>query len=393
MNQNRIFQMVFLTIFAISTSNITLAQTHLILGGEDEEFEAMILRPRQIEEGPDGNLYVLDGGDSYIKVYSPAGDFLRKLAGPGEGPGEFQRTDGSTFGFTTDGNLFFTEFFGGHRWLTLMELNGDLIRTLSPQLQVNYGIEAAVSLSNGGFLIQFAFDSEAFPSHDYYLYNIRQSLVQIDSLGAIVTEVVQTEYQKLISYSPNGGTSYLPFTPLFAWVYRQDNTILWSDGLNPNLGVFDIEGQYVQDFETTLPPPQKVTSEDLKSWIKNRKEFLESRNPSWWNRFGRVIEEYDKSLFDKPIFQDISAAPSNHLLVSGPSVSDSDQPSYWLLDPLGNQIASITKDVGSLRISDNYLFFFSTLEDGNTSVNAMKWKGRIGESLSFLEAFATSTSE
>jgi len=225
MNHNRIFQVLLITALTIAMANTSLAQTHLILGGEEEEFDAMLLRPRQIEEGPDGNLYVLDGGDSYIKVYSPTGDYLRKLAGPGEGPGEFQRTDGSTFGFTTDGNLFFTEYFGGHRWITLMELNGDLIRTLAPQLQVNYGIEKATSLDNGGFLVQITFDSEAFPSHNYYLYNMRQSLVQMDNQGAIVAEIVETEHPTVISFTPNGGTSNLPFAPVFVWVAHQNQTI------------------------------------------------------------------------------------------------------------------------------------------------------------------------
>ncbi len=46
------------------------AATHLILGGNDDA-EVLLLDPRQVEEGPHGDLYVLDAGDATIKVYSP----------------------------------------------------------------------------------------------------------------------------------------------------------------------------------------------------------------------------------------------------------------------------------------------------------------------------------
>jgi len=367
---------VLWTFFIVTTA---LAQTPLILGGEDEEFDAMLLRPLQIEEGPDNNFYVLDGGDSCIKIYSPSGDYLHKLAGPGEGPGEFQRTDGATFGFTTDDKLFFTEFFGGHRWLTIMELNGDLIQTLSPQLKVNYGIEKATSLDNGDFLIQIAHDSKAHANKNYYLYHIRQSLVQMDNQGTIVKEIVKAEHPALISYTPNGGTTNLPFAPLFVWAPRQNNTLVWGDGSNPRLSILDFSGQTVREIDTKLPPPEKVSSDDLKNWFRKRKEYMESNNSAWWHQFGRVIEDYNESLFDKPIFMSISAAPDDHLLVEGKGKGEAEtfQRTYWLFDPQGTMTSSISADVKSLHISRNHLLYFSDNEDGSTAVNAMKWSGRV----------------
>lgn len=65
-----------------------------------EEGDGMLIHPIQIEEGPDGNIYVYDMADAYIKVYSPEGKFLKKIAGKGQGPGEIQRIDDVSFGFT-----------------------------------------------------------------------------------------------------------------------------------------------------------------------------------------------------------------------------------------------------------------------------------------------------
>ena len=82
---------IIVSLIVLSTSAIG-EEVHLVLGDKDDATSILYL-PRQVEEGPDGNLYVLDWGDSYIKVFSPAGEFLRSIGGPGEGPGEFQRID------------------------------------------------------------------------------------------------------------------------------------------------------------------------------------------------------------------------------------------------------------------------------------------------------------
>ena len=53
--------------------------------------EGELIYPRQIAEGPDGNIYVYDQSDAFIKVYSPEGRYLRAFGGEGQGPGEIQR--------------------------------------------------------------------------------------------------------------------------------------------------------------------------------------------------------------------------------------------------------------------------------------------------------------
>ncbi len=368
-----------------TTTSVSSAQTHFIIGGEDEDFEAMLLRPKQIKEGPDGNIYVLDSGDSFIKVYSKLGEYLRKLGGPGEGPGEFQRTDGATFGFTPDGNLFFTEFFGGHRWLTIMDLNGNLIKTLSPQLKVSYGIEAAAALSQDDFLVQISYDGGSVASKNYYLYSSRKSLVHMDSQGVILATITQAEHPDMISFIPNGATSNLPFTPLFAWVVQQDNTVVWGDGLKPHFEILNFDGSTAGMLDTTLPIPEIVTQKDLKKWCQNRKEIFESDNPSWWHKYGRVIEDYDKSLFDKPIYKDITKAPAGHFLVEGPWNTQTELRSYWLFNAQGSIVSSVSANIWNLQISTHYLLYFSRHEDGSTSSNVVTWSGSIDESLSFLE--------
>jgi streptogramin lyase len=46
---------------------------------------------RDIEVGPDGTVYVLDGSAMAVRVFGPRGEFLRSIGRGGEGPGEFRR--------------------------------------------------------------------------------------------------------------------------------------------------------------------------------------------------------------------------------------------------------------------------------------------------------------
>ena len=61
----------------------SFGQEHFILG--NEEGVGFLVYPRQIEEGPDGNIYAFDSSDSLIKVYSPEGKYLRKIGDTGQG--------------------------------------------------------------------------------------------------------------------------------------------------------------------------------------------------------------------------------------------------------------------------------------------------------------------
>jgi len=73
------------------------------IGGDsesDEEFFGVI---NQMATDPDGNVYLLDRQLSEVKVFSPAGEYLRTIGREGEGPGEFRQA--LDMFFLPDGNL------------------------------------------------------------------------------------------------------------------------------------------------------------------------------------------------------------------------------------------------------------------------------------------------
>ena len=133
---------------------LLMGQDYITLGHDEDEGE--LISPGQVLEGPDGNIYVSDYRDYFIKVYSPQGKFLRKMGGKGEGPGEIKRM--GKFGFTWNKKyLFFTEFFNGHPWITLMHLSGQFHKVIKIKHTKRYGALQGVNISNNNFLLEVSY--------------------------------------------------------------------------------------------------------------------------------------------------------------------------------------------------------------------------------------------
>ena len=69
MKKLRILSFLFVILISFG-----FAQKYQILGQDEGDGE--LISPRQIKEGPDGNFYIYDSQDAYIKVFSSDGKFL-----------------------------------------------------------------------------------------------------------------------------------------------------------------------------------------------------------------------------------------------------------------------------------------------------------------------------
>lgn len=345
-----------------------------------EEGEGLLNFPRQVAEGPDGNIYVYDMADAFIKVYSPEGNFLRKIGGKGQGPGEVQREDGLTFCFTPDGKLFFTEFFGGHPWITLMELSGELYKVIKLEIKEFFGVANAVSLEDGGFLVEFAFVGRPEKKKDYFLHRSPRELVHLDSQGRILSKIKRTQYITRISFLDQGADLEIPFVPLFAWTPFKESMVLFSDGLSPKLYVYDYEGKLITEIKTPLPEPNKITQRELDDWRERRKESITDK--IWYNQFGRVIEKYKKSIYEKiPNLSGLSLTPERNILISGRLADEDEERDYWFIDEGGKTLAHTRTDAYGIRISPHFIFFALRDETENIYIHRLKRKGSEEEDL------------
>lgn len=70
-------------------------EPELILGTDEDE--VYFSRISQVCEDSEGNIYILDGGESAITVLSKDGEFIRKIGREGQGPGELNRPERMIF--------------------------------------------------------------------------------------------------------------------------------------------------------------------------------------------------------------------------------------------------------------------------------------------------------
>jgi WD40 repeat protein len=352
----------------------TSGQEVIVLGAAGQGGELGL--PGGPLEGPDGNIYIYDESDAFIKVFSPQGQFLRKMAGEGQGPGEIQRRDSVSIGFTSDGKLYFTEYFRGHRWITHLKLDGELDRVLKIDLPGSFGIPDAVALPDGGFLVEFHILGEPVKQKDYFLYKSPIKLSRLNAGGRIVAEIRSAEHLTRISYRPDGADSPIPFVPSFAWCSYGRDKILFSDGQSHIIEVYDLGGKRLPDISTDLPEPEKVRDKDLDRWREDRKREVMEINPGWWHQSGSVVEKYSQSLYKfKPLIGGLASTPEGDILVSGSWDSDEASRQYWLLDGSGKILAQLKAAAGRIRLSKNFVFIETSDSDGNVRVSALKRSG------------------
>ena len=365
---------ILATILLLAFASLASAQEVIILGAPGQGGELGI--PGGILEGPDGNIYVYDESDAFIKVFSPKGQFLRKMAGEGQGPGEIQRRDSVSIGFTADKKLFFTEFFRGHRWITYLQLNGELDKVLKIDLPGSFGIPDAVALPDGGFLAEFHVLGEPVKQKDYFLYKSPIKLSRLDAEGKIAAEIRKAEHLTRISYRPDGADSPVPYVPSFAWCLDKENTVLFSDGQGIAIEVYDLGGKRLPDLQTQLPEPEKVRGKDLDRWREERKQGNIERNPGWWHQFGSVVEKYTQSIYKfKPLVSGLAATQEGSILVSGSYDYEDSSREYWLLDRSGKIVAQLRASAGRIVLSERFVFVVTSDAEGNIRVSCLKRTG------------------
>jgi len=78
---------------------------------------------RDIAVGPDGNLYVVDGGNFRVQVFDPDGNFVRQIGSIGVSTGQFSRPKG--IDTDSNGNVYVTDSAFGN--FQIFNAQGELL--------------------------------------------------------------------------------------------------------------------------------------------------------------------------------------------------------------------------------------------------------------------------
>lgn len=88
-------------------------------GVEDGELNL----PRDVTMGPDGNLYIVDGGNFRVQVFEPNGAYIRKIGSLGRMYGQFARPKG--IAVDGDGNVYVSD--SAHGNFQIFDQQGNLL--------------------------------------------------------------------------------------------------------------------------------------------------------------------------------------------------------------------------------------------------------------------------
>lgn len=104
---------------------ITLELEEDLSIGKEEDENYMFYRTWRMAEDKQGNIYVLDAGNTRIQVFDREGQYLRTIGRKGQGPGEFQSPQ-DVFVNDLNGEIYVPDF----RSIVVFASNGDYRRTI-----------------------------------------------------------------------------------------------------------------------------------------------------------------------------------------------------------------------------------------------------------------------
>lgn len=389
------FTFPFVTsIYSVESTKEINSNHFQIIPNETNNF----INPHQIAQGPNKKIYIFDRNTGYISVFSSElnGKFLFNFGGKGEGPGEFKRCDGAHFNFSFDNkNLYFTEFFGGHRWITEMTLDGELVKTHSlSNKTTNYGILKTAPIEKNRYLIQnFLFPKAENKGKDYYYHRMPQKLSIIDGKGTVLTNIIETNNVSRISKVRAGGDIGIPFTPNFNWFYNdEDKYVYYSDGQENLITVYDLKGDMIRKIELPFIKKKKVTKNEFEKWKSERIEYLKSVNPEWYSNYGSVLKKYKKSIYKyKPCIDKIILTPSKkYILIAGEYDDLIKSEQYWVVDIADGKLLNTFELRGGGLVIFNNLIKCSTYdEEIGSIVHFYKRDGSKKDELEDLKEFVT----
>ncbi len=231
----------------------------LSIGIEEGDEKYMLNQPQDIKVTDDGTIYIMDWGDTCIKVYDSEGGYLRTVGREGVGPGEF-----STPGYmaiSSDGEIFLMD--GRNQRVVVLDIQGAHV---------------------GGFRVM-GFHSVMRADNKNRLYFQRQTRKEevkvLDSWQEIEVDTV-------VKRTEENGEELFSFGPFKGEKDRMMRTETGMMGLSSSFRVtwdVDKEGYFYQGFNDIYAI--HVFSPEGKKVLTFGREYTPVNNPRYKGRGGQ----------------------------------------------------------------------------------------------------------
>lgn len=242
--------------------------TRVVIGEVEGPGEYVFGRISDVVVDPQGHIHVADPQATEIRIFSPAGGFVRRLGREGEGPGEFGHISGLTL--TPSG---VAALDGRLNRMTVFGPEGDVSRTF--RLQRPYMIlehHAPMAFDSAGRFFDRARLARGIgaDSVGVITYAADGSVADTALLAVIPADQVTLE---------RDGMPYMsiphPFAPRVSIAFGPDGTVYLSRGSEYRIDVFSPSGDSLRAIRRTVEPP-RVTEAERDSALAFIRETLES---------------------------------------------------------------------------------------------------------------------
>lgn len=219
---------------------------------------------RDVELGPRGETFVLDGQAAEVRVFGGEGTYLRTLARPGEGPGELNRPAGLTL--DRDGNVWVLNW-GNSRYTAFDPATGDVVEE-HRRLASFVAFRWPGAFDAEGRLIDVGLDQTGEPA----ILRLDSDFVPSDTLPFPTAD---DAHQILIRRGEMLVMSALdPFAPQPAWSPGPDGIVVGEGGAY-RLHRIGFDGDTMLTVEVSAPSV-RVTASERDSVLTAFQELVES---------------------------------------------------------------------------------------------------------------------
>ncbi len=249
------------------------------LGTLAEEGPELFGQVSAVSLGREGDLYVLDGQASEVRVFGPDGTYRRTLGRPGQGPGELNRPAG--LALDSEGKLWVTNW-GNARYTAFDASTGELHRE-ARRLASFIAFPWPGRFDELGRLVDIGLDRNGDPA----ILRTDTSFVPVDTM-----RLPQASEEDRIMFRRDGTmvmSAMEPFAPRPGWAPRPTGGIVMGEGGEYRLHRLGFDGDTTMTVEL-LRDPVRVSEAERDSAMAAWAEMAEAAGRATPDRQPRVRE-------------------------------------------------------------------------------------------------------
>lgn len=270
----------------------------LVVGPRGDDPNYLFFRPSGVAVDGDGRMYVLEMGNTRVQVFDAAGNYVRTLGGPGQGPGELELPVGITI---ADDLVIVLDW--GNRRLSMWSLDGDHVGDTSIADRLESSIFA---LTAGSFV---GASERRLEDRSQVIDVARYSMEGTEELR--YTSLPQPEQFQIMGASGGMVFPQLVGGPSFA--AAADGSVYATAGREYQVLAFEPEGAPRWALRVARPAPAfGVEHRDaVLDPLRERMEDIDSLELDWpthMNTLGRLAVDGHGHLYVLPyVFRDMGA--------------------------------------------------------------------------------------